>query len=100
MTSSQIAVQKGKRLLGQPIKRMEDQKFITGSGKFLDDIRFPNMLFAAFVRSPHAHAKILKVDATAALRSPGVVGAFTGRDIDGLVENMPSVDDEGGEAGG
>ncbi len=100
MATAQVTVQKGQKLVGRPLKRTEDPKFITGSGSFLDDLRFPDMLHAAFVRSPHAHAKLLKVDVSPALALPRVVAAFTGRDIDGKVKNMPTVDSEGGEGGG
>jgi carbon-monoxide dehydrogenase large subunit len=100
MASAQVTVQKGKRLVGQSMKRTEDPKFITGSGMYLDDLRLPEMLYAVFVRSPHAHAKILKVDVSPALRVPGVVAALSGKDIDGKVKNMPTVDTAGGEGGG
>lgn len=100
MASAQVTVQKGKRLVGQSLKRTEDPKFITGSGMYLDDLRLPEMLYAAFVRSPHAHAKILKVDVSPALRLPGVAAALSGKDLDGKVKNMPTVDTAGGEGGG
>jgi len=92
MASAQVTVQKGKRLVGQSLKRTEDPKFITGSGMYLDDLRLPEMLYAAFVRSPHAHAKVLKVDVSPALQLPRVVAALTGKDIDGKVKDMPTVD--------
>ena len=100
MASAQVTVQKGKRLVGQSLKRTEDPKFITGKGTYLDDLRLPEMLYAAFVRSPHAHAKVLSVDASPALQMAGVVAVLTGRDIDGKVKNMPTVDSAGGEGGG
>jgi carbon-monoxide dehydrogenase large subunit len=99
MESAQVSVQKGKRLVGQSLKRTEDPKFMTGSGMYLDDLRLPEMLYAAFVRSPHAHAKVVKVDVSPALALPGVVAALTGRDIDGKVEDMPTVDKAGSEGG-
>ena len=48
-------------MIGESIKRREDLKYITGSGTYVDDISLPGMLYAAFVRSPHAHAKLLSV---------------------------------------
>lgn len=99
MASAQVTVQKGKRLVGQSLKRTEDPKFITGSGMYLDDLRMPEMLYAAFVRSPHAHAKVLSVDVSPALSMPGVFAAMTGKDIDGKVKNMPTVDTAGAEGG-
>ena len=67
--------------IGKSVKRVEDKRFITGKGKYTDDIVLPGMTHASFVRSPHAHAKIKDVDTSAALASPGVVAVFTGKDI-------------------
>jgi CO/xanthine dehydrogenase Mo-binding subunit len=99
MASAQVTVQKGKRLVGQSLKRTEDPKFMTGSGGYLDDLRFPNTLYAAFVRSPHAHAKIVSINVEPALSSPGVFGALTGKDLEGKVASMPTVDKAGSEGG-
>ena len=60
------------RFFGAPVKRKEDPALITGKGSFVDDIRLPGTLHAAFVRSPHSHARIIGIDATAALALPGV----------------------------
>lgn len=68
-------------LIGQSIKRVEDKRFITGKGKYTDDIVLPNMTYAYIIRSPYAHAKILKVDTSQALAMEGVVAVFTGEDI-------------------
>ncbi len=57
--------------VGASVKRKEDQRFITGKGNYTDDINRPGQTYAVFVRSPHAHAKIKKIDASAALKSPG-----------------------------
>ena len=72
--------------IGKPVRRVEDQKFITGAGRYTDDIQLPNMTYCAFVRSPHAHAKIEGVDTAAAAAAPGVVAVLTGADVeaDGL----------------
>ena len=71
---------------GRPVKRGEDSRLLTGRGLFLDDRRTPDTAHAAFVRSPHAHALILSVDAAAARAIPGVLGVLTGEDYaaDGL----------------
>ncbi len=69
---------------------MEDRKFIKGYGTYVDDLKFPNGLVAAFVRSPYARARILKVDLSPALSVPGVVGALDGKAIEGKVANMPT----------
>src|SRR5262244_2249674 len=76
------------RLFGKSIKRREDPRFITGKGRYVDDVKLPGMTYAAFVRSPHAHARIRKIDTAAALRHPGVVAVFTGRDMAG-VNSLP-----------
>ncbi|MDO8475148.1 MAG: xanthine dehydrogenase family protein molybdopterin-binding subunit [Candidatus Rokubacteria bacterium] len=76
------------RLLGASIKRREDPRFITGKGNYTDDLKLPGMTYAAFVRSPHAHAKIRKIDTAKALAYPGVVAVFTGTDMTG-VNSLP-----------
>ena len=48
--------------IGQSIKRLEDKRFITGNGRYTDDIKLPHMTYAHIVRSPYAHAKILSID--------------------------------------
>ena len=66
--------------IGVSVKRKEDIRFITGKGHYVDDINRPGQAYAFFVRSPHAHATIDKIDASAALKSPGVVAVLTGAD--------------------
>jgi carbon-monoxide dehydrogenase large subunit len=67
--------------IGAPVRRREDFRFITGRGNYTDDINRPGQLHAYILRSPHAHARILGVDAGAALSAPGVVAVFTGKDM-------------------
>ena len=67
--------------IGASVKRSEDIRFITGKGHYVDDINRPGQAYAYFLRSPHAHATIEKIDVSAALKSPGVVAVFTGDDI-------------------
>ncbi|WP_456306398.1 xanthine dehydrogenase family protein molybdopterin-binding subunit [Oleomonas cavernae] len=67
--------------IGASVTRKEDQRFLTGRGKYTDDIDVAGQTHAVFVRSPHAHAKILGVDTTAALAMPGVVGILTGKEL-------------------
>lgn len=67
--------------IGAPVRRKEDQRFITGNGHYTDDINVKNQTYAKFVLSPHAHAKIKSVNTDAAMASPGVVAVFTGADI-------------------
>ena len=63
--------------------RREDRRFLTGQGRYLDDRVFPGALHARFVRSPHAHARIVAIDAAAARAMPGVAAVVTGHDLAG-----------------
>ena len=76
------------KLMGASVKRREDPRFMTGKGNYVDDLKLPGMTYAAFVRSPHAHAKIGKIDTAKALKYPGVVAVFTGKDMTG-VNSLP-----------
>jgi carbon-monoxide dehydrogenase large subunit len=76
------------RLLGASIKRREDPRFITGKGNYTDDLKLAGMTHAVFVRSPHANAKIRKIDTSRASKAPGVVAIFTGKDMTG-VNSLP-----------
>ena len=69
------------KLFGASIKRREDPRLITGKGQFVDDVRLPGTLHAAFVRSPHAHARIRSIDAGAAKKLKGVVAVYTGKEL-------------------
>jgi aerobic carbon-monoxide dehydrogenase large subunit len=68
-------------VIGQPVKRKEDYRFLTGGGRFTDDVSLPGQTFACFLRSPHAHAKIRSIDVSRARAAPGVVAVFTGEDL-------------------
>ena len=68
-------------VLGARVKRVEDPRFITGAGRFLDDIKLPGMAHMAILRSPYAHANIRGIDTTAAKAMPGVIAVFVGADI-------------------
>ncbi|HEY7437208.1 MAG TPA: molybdopterin cofactor-binding domain-containing protein [Methylomirabilota bacterium] len=76
------------RLLGASIKRREDPRFITGKGNYTDDLKLAGLTHAVFVRSPHANAKIRKIDTAKASKAPGVVAIFTGKDMTG-VNSLP-----------
>lgn len=67
--------------IGKSVKRVEDKRFITGKGNYTDDIILPRMTYAAFLRSPFAHAKIASIDVADARTMPGVVAVFTGADV-------------------
>jgi carbon-monoxide dehydrogenase large subunit len=74
------------RFIGQPMVRHEDARLVTGQGQFSDDFNFPGQTYAAMVRSPHPHARIVRIDKSSALAMPGVLGVYTGADCvaDGL----------------
>lgn len=74
--------------MGQAIPRWEDPRLITGGGRYTDDHAVPNMARAYFLRSPHAHARIRSVDIKPALKRPGVLGVYTGKDTAAL-GNLP-----------
>lgn len=69
------------RTFGQPTARIEDRDLVCGKARFVADIRLPGLLHAAFVRSPHAHARIVAIDTTAAMALPGVVAVLTSDDV-------------------
>jgi aerobic carbon-monoxide dehydrogenase large subunit len=71
----------GVTAIGASVKRTEDIRFITGKGHYVDDINRPGQAYAYFLRSPHAHATINKIETSEALKSPGVVAIFTGDDV-------------------
>jgi len=67
--------------IGQPVRRVEDVRFLTGRGRFVDDIELPHQAHAFVVLSPHAHARIKRIDAVAARGAPGVLCVLTGDDV-------------------
>src|SRR5690349_881340 len=83
--------------LGKPIKRTEDPRFITGEGRYLDDIKLQSMAHMAILRSPYAHANIRSVDTSRAAAMPGVIGVFVGADIP--YNPLPMAWPAGGSAG-
>jgi carbon-monoxide dehydrogenase large subunit len=78
---AQIAAQ---RYTGASVKRSEDPRILAGRGRYVDDLKLPGMLHAAFVRSPLAHARVLAVDVSAARALPGVVAVLTGADLEAV----------------
>jgi carbon-monoxide dehydrogenase large subunit len=75
--------------VGARALRKEDKRFITGRGRYVDDIRLHGMTYAAFVRSPHAHAKVTAIDIAPALGMPGMVAVLTGRElVDDKIGNL------------
>jgi carbon-monoxide dehydrogenase large subunit len=75
--------------IGASVVRKEDRRFITGRGRYVDDIKVLGMTHAHFIRSPHAHAKVKGIDSSAAMKMPGVVGVLTGRElVDDKIGNL------------
>ncbi len=101
--------------MGHSVKRKEDPRFIRGKGKYIDDVNLPGMLWLDIVRSPYAHATIKRIDATEALKIPGVLAVITGKDLerarppldadacrrqaDGAADRHGHVPDPGGRGG-
>jgi len=79
------------RLTGTSVTRVEDPRILTGGGTYVDDLRLPGMLHAAFVRSPFPHARVLGVDVTAVLAAPGVRAVVTAADLEGVVADLAPV---------
>jgi aerobic carbon-monoxide dehydrogenase large subunit len=67
--------------VGQPVRRVEDRRFITGRGTYVDDISRPRQAHAHMLRSPHAHARIAAIELSEALSAPGVLAVLTGEDL-------------------
>ena len=68
-------------LVGSRVERKEDKRFLTGKGRYTADINITNQTYAVFIRSPHARAKIKKIDTSKALKASGVVDVLTGEHI-------------------
>ena len=74
--------------IGQSLRRREDYKFLTGSGRYVDDIKLPDTLYLGILRSPHAHAVITGIDISAARAAPGVRLALAGADLIEKIGNI------------
>ena len=79
----------GAKFFGAAVKRREDPRFLRGEGRFVDDVTLPGMLHAAFVRSPHAHARIVRIHTTAAAAAPGVARVLTFADLERWMKPLP-----------
>src|SRR3989449_2752938 len=77
------------RLMGAEVKRKEDPRLVTGTSAYVGDVTVPGLHYVAFVRSPHAHARVRTIDAKAALKRAGVVRVVTGEDLKGRVQPIP-----------
>jgi aerobic carbon-monoxide dehydrogenase large subunit len=78
--------------VGQPVRRSEDRRFLTGCGRYADDINLPGQAYGFVVRSPHAQARIASLDVGAPAAAPGVVAVLTGADFaaDGIGSIPPT----------
>src|SRR5687768_7303206 len=76
-------------IFGSGIKRREDPRLITGTATYTDDVKLPGLTYAAFLRSPYAHARITKIDTKAAERAPGVLAVYTGAMVKDRVAPVP-----------
>src|SRR5215472_1991041 len=88
--------------IGQPVPRVEDPRFITGRGRYVDDFELPHQAYGVTVMSPHAHARIKGIDTTKAKAADGVLAVLTGADVkaDGLGPLAPPMpEDMGGPKG-
>src|SRR5258708_14026534 len=79
----------GAKYFGASVKRKEDPRYLRGEGRFVDDIKLPGMLHAAFVRSPYAHARITAIRTEAAKRLPVVASVFTFADLEPWMKPLP-----------
>jgi aerobic carbon-monoxide dehydrogenase large subunit len=76
-------------VIGQPVRRKEDARLLTGQGRFSDDFSMDGQVYAALVRSPHPHARIVRIDSAKAKSMPGALGVLTGADV--LAENLGAI---------
>src|SRR4030088_3693051 len=75
--------------IGASVLRKEDRRFVTGKGRYVDDIKLVGTTYAYFVRSPHAHAKVNGMDWSGVMKMPGVVGVLTGKElVDDKIGNL------------
>ena len=81
MTSALHGFDRPNSVIGRPVTRPDAERLVKGQGSYVDDIQLPRMLHAAFVRSPHAHARIINIALDDALEVPGVVAAYDGKSL-------------------
>src|SRR5436853_857685 len=79
----------GASLIGSRVERKEDHRFLTGAGTYTDDVSLHGQTYAWFLRSPHAHAAIKKIDCGKAKAAPGVLAVYTGADLPETVGGLP-----------
>ncbi len=79
----------GAKYFGAAVRRVEDPRFLRGLARYVDDVKLPGMVHAAFLRSPHAHARIIRIDTARAAAMPGVVRVFTFGDLTRWMKPLP-----------
>jgi aerobic carbon-monoxide dehydrogenase large subunit len=84
-----VAESGGAPYVGRAMKRVEDPRLLKGIGTYTDDLRLPGLLHAAILRSPHAHARVVRIDTAAAKAIPGVVAVLTGADVNDACGLVP-----------
>ncbi len=77
------------RFVGSAVKRLEDPRLIQGQAQYVDDLAFPGTLHAFLLRSPYAHARLIRLGASDALKQPGVLAVLTAKDVEGKVRQKP-----------
>ncbi len=90
-STMQIQEQVRKQIIGLSLKTKEDYRLIRGNGVYVDDVRLPNMAYAAILRSPYAHAKIKSIDSSEARRIPGVLDILTSEDVVKMSDPLPQM---------
>jgi carbon-monoxide dehydrogenase large subunit len=88
MSAGSTAIVEGK-YIGRSIPRKHDRKFLTGKARYINDLKFPGMLYIKFLGSPHAHARIKRIDYSRALKMKGVVMVLTGEDAKKYLDPLP-----------
>lgn len=78
-------------MIGETVRRKEDLRFLTGKGRYVEDVSFPRMAYLGFVRSPHAHAHIKRIDPSDALKLPGVIGVYWGDSFPEFNTTLPAL---------
>ncbi|HSP73886.1 MAG TPA: xanthine dehydrogenase family protein molybdopterin-binding subunit, partial [Gaiellaceae bacterium] len=82
--ATEVEQQPTTSFIGEPIKRVEDPRLLTGSARYIDDLKLPGTAYVSILRSPYGHARIRGIRTEAAAASPGVIGVFTGKDFEHL----------------
>lgn len=85
--------------LGIPVRRLEDPRLLRGEGRFTDNLAPRDALHVCFLRSPHAHARLGRIEATAARAAPGIIAVFAGADAAGDVGHLPAISEIKGRDG-